>query len=94
MEANIVTGTQIMSTSSKFRRYNIDEGDSNITQHGHCWSVNQNPTLTSNNGLTLLGDVLIGLFSSTIDDLNAIPFTIIVLTLQTVSEPRMVRLKY
>ncbi len=70
---NIITGNSnnVNASGANLEGTIIDEGDSNITQHGHCWSVNQNPTLTSNNGLTLLGDGLIGLFSSTIDDLNA-----------------------
>ena len=54
----------------------------------------KNPTLTSNNGLTLLGDGLIGLFSSTIDDLNANTVYYYCAYATTVSEPHMVKLKY
>ena len=50
----------------------IEEGDSQVTQHGHCWSANSNPSLTSNNGLTVLGNASQGDYSSSIEgDLNA-----------------------
>jgi len=44
-------------------------GSTNVTQHGHCWGLNANPTTSDNK--TLLGTGSVGSFSSNLDGLTA-----------------------
>tara|TARA_B110001450_G_C17659506_1_gene496636 strand:- start:959 stop:3121 length:2163 start_codon:yes stop_codon:yes gene_type:complete len=70
-EANVVTGSYNNITSSTVDLVGqiTDIGDASVTQHGHCWSINNNPTI--NNSKTNLGSSNIGSFTSNVTNLIA-----------------------
>lgn len=48
----------------------IDLGSSAVTQHGHCWSLNSNPTIVDNK-TTLGSSITVGSFNSSLSGLSS-----------------------
>ena len=63
-----VSSSNITASSVNLDGEISGNGDAQITQHGHCWSSNANPTI--NNSKTSLGNGNIGSFTSIVTNLN------------------------
>jgi len=68
--ANISTesASDITFTSFNISGNIIDQGNSSVSQHGHCWSLTTNPTIADNK--TAFGTGSAGVFSSSISSLE------------------------
>jgi hypothetical protein len=69
-EPTVVTlgSNNITSTTVDLEGDITSIGDASVTQHGHCWSTNSNPTI--NNSKTTLGASVLGNFTSNISNLT------------------------
>lgn len=61
--------SNITSTSVTLIGQIEDIGYAPVTEHGHCWSISSNPTITINDGKTSLGSIGVTTFNSNASDL-------------------------